>query len=188
MNTLKAAAYPFRPARTSLGTATSFTAKIPTATKPSGSGVIDIFDCKWGIATETYMPKFMQLVPYGTDANNEQFYMRVIGWSPTDVKYMSDGTPPAGNPIWIPQLLLAVTVTHGNIGATAIGASHFLADTIDFLDGDTDASIINPADDLPASAILHLRGCHLIEFVFSLDAALTEGAGANCLWRPFDQS
>lgn len=169
-------AYPFRQARSVNATATSLTSKTPTATKPSGEGVIDLFNAAYGIATNTYMPDFMQLVPYGTDADNEQFDMRVVGWNRTAISGVSE--------LWIPQLLLQSVVTMGNIAATAIGANHFMADTMTIAEGDSSEKVISSADDTPASVLLNLRGCELIEILFSLTAALTEGTGANCLWRP----
>lgn len=182
---MTATAYPFRSVRASNLTGVSAlpACPVPTTTKPSGAGIIDLFDGDYGLATNTYMPKFVQLQPYGTDANDEQFEMRVLGWSKTagDIGNITAES-------WVPQLLVKVTVTMGNIAAAIYGTNHFLADTIVVDKGDGDASVISPADDTPASILLHTRGCELLQFDFSLTTALTEGVAANCLWRAFDQN
>ncbi len=168
-------AYPLRRALTANSAATSFTAKIPVAVKPSGSGVFDLFDRDLGLAVETYMPRGIQIIPFGTDANDETFDLRVWGWSKV---HLTD--------LWIPQMLLDLSVTLGNIAATAIGADHFLADTIVVNEGSaetTSTDLLSTADDTPASVILNLRGCQLIEFDFDLTGA----AACNCYFRPVDE-
>lgn len=162
----------FRRALAANSTATGFTAKLPTATKPASAGVIDLFaDSGEGINAPPNIPKYAQLVPYGTDSNDQTFSQRLWGWSATD------------QGVWIPQLLLQLDVTLGNIAATAIAASHLLADTIALAAGDAHAEMISPANDTPASVLVHLRGSQLIEF----DWDMTGAASANCLWRLMDQ-
>src|SRR3989304_4346054 len=119
---MTATAYPYRRAVAVNSTSDNFTNKLPTTTKPSGEQVINLFDAKYGIATETYIPKFFNLQPFGDNADGEVFEVRVWGWS-------KDVTTVA-TPIWIPQLLLELTVTLGNIAATALGTKNFMADTI----------------------------------------------------------
>lgn len=155
-------------------TATSFSAKIPTVTQPTGAGVWDLLDAS-NRNKDGGTAKYVQLIPYGTDANNETFDMRLWGWNKT-----ADATP-----VWIPQLLLEVQCTLGNIDAAAIAASHFMVDTIVIVEGDTAGAegLINTAADTPASILVRLRGVELIEFAFDL----TGGAAANCLWRTLDE-
>lgn len=167
--------YELRRALSANSAASAFTAKIPVATKPSGTGVFDLFDRDLGIATHVCAPDYIQVIPFGTDANNETFNLRVWGWSRVTEL------------LWIPQLLCELAVTLGNIDATAIGASHFLADTVVLTygaaaDSGTGTSILAPANELPCSALVHLRGSELIEFDFDLVTA----AAANCYWRVAD--
>lgn len=176
-------AHPFRKALEENSAATSFAAKIPTTTKPEGDGVVDLFDSDLGLAINTFIPEWVQLIPYGSDAADETLNMRLWGWSKT-----VDG-------IWIPQLLALLAVTLGNIDATAIAADNFLADTIAVTEGSEDdssstdgtggalADEISPADDSTASVLVQLRGCQLIEFDFDMVTA----ASANCLWRVMDE-
>ena len=166
-------AFPLRRALVTNATTTSFTAKIPVAVKPSGVGVFDVFDMAIGQAIDTYMPWYLNLIPFGTDAADETFDMRLWGWSKV-----------ADTALWIPQLLVELNVTLGSVDGTAIGASHLLADTIVIAKGDADAPEINPENDLPGSILVHLRGCDMFEFDFDLTGA----AAANAYWRMMDQS
>jgi hypothetical protein len=163
---------PLRKALATNSAAAAFTAKTPTTTKPSGDGVFDVLG-EYGWASGVHGPSHMQIIPFGTDANDETFDMRVWGWSKT-----RDATP-----IWVPQMLLDLTITLGNIAATDVGASHFLADTIVVNEGpaagDAWYSLITTADDTPASILMHLRGCELIEF----DWDAVTAASVNCFFR-----
>lgn len=171
---MSATVMPLQRALTASSTDTSFAAVIPTTTKPSGAGVFDLLDIATSLSVGNNVPRFIQLVPFGTDANNETFDMILRGWSRT--------TGAAGTAIWVPQILLNLSVTLGNIDAAAIGANHFLADTIVVNKGDSDG-VISPANDTAASIITHLRGCELFAFYFDLTGA----AAANCYWRVMDQ-
>lgn len=158
-------------------TATAFSGKAATTTKPSGSGVFDLLDSALGLHIGEKISKFIQLIPYGAGADTTTFSMRLWGWSQTN-----DDTE-----VWIPQLLaeLSCTLAAGTPGAdfTALTASNYGCDTITLVAGDQDADIISPANDTPGSAAVHLRGSELIEFTYDMTGA-TSG---NCLWRVFDQ-
>lgn len=140
-------------------TSGSFTAKAPVATAPSGTGVhaLDVPE----------VPQYVVLAPFGTNANNGAFNMRLWGWIKVDT---SD--------LWIPYKLLELAVTLGNIDASEIGTDHFMADTISITNGDSDAPLINPADDTGATILVHHRGAQYMEFDFDL----TTAAAANCYW------
>jgi hypothetical protein len=162
--------YPLRRALAENSTSAAFTAKVPIDSVPSGA--INIFDRAIGVATDTCMPAYLQVIPFGADANDEAFAMRVWGWSKV-----------AGESVWVPQLLVELDVTLGNIAATALGAGSFMADTIAIAAGDQDVALVSPGNDTPASALVHLRGCSHVEFDFDVDSA----SSANCLWRVMDQ-
>lgn len=169
----------FRLAQTANATATSFTAKTPSATKPSGTGIIDLMDTSLGLHQTGYVSRYAQLVPFGENADNETFDMQLWGWSKAIL---------ASSTLWVPQLLVEVNVVLGNIAATALGTDHFLADTITIAKGDTDAPEISPANNYVGSILVHLRGCELLEFEFDADAGASASAGANCLYRVVDQT
>jgi hypothetical protein len=168
--------HPFRKAMAAATTSTSFTAKIPTTTKPAASStrsVIDLLSPNYGITASPHLPKYVLVVPYGTDANNETLDMRLWGWNKT-----TDATP-----VWVPQLLFQIAVTLGNIDAAALEASALLADTITITYGPDELTEISPANDVSAQLLTHVRGCELLEFDFDIGT----GAAANCLWRVMDE-
>ena len=160
-------------------TASAFTAKIPTATEPTNSGVFRLSDSQHGLGTDGVGPDMVQLIPFGGNDNNDVFNMRLWGWSRTA------GAPGASGLLWVPQLLAELAVTLGSISATAIAANMLMADTIVVTYGDAAADgygvmPISPANDLSASALVHLRGSEYIEFDFDLH---TNCDAMNCLWR-----
>ncbi len=174
---MTASALVLRKALETDSTASSFTALIPTVTEPSGAGVFRLSDIQYGAGCDGHGPKFLQLIPFGGNANNDEFSMRVIGWSKTGL---------SSAPVYVPQLLLELAVVLGNISGSAIAANTFMADTLTVTYGPTDgASVISPANDLSANAILHIRGCEYIQFDFDMT---TGGDHANCFWRAMDQN
>jgi hypothetical protein len=131
-----------------------------------------------GFAVDTHMPEFVQLIPFGTNGDNDTFDMRMWGWSKVHL-----------TELWIPQLLLQVNVVLGSASGAAIAADTFLADTLTLVEGSSEktlADLISTADNTPASALVHTHGCQLIEFDFDL-AGAQEGVSMNCYWRPVDE-
>lgn len=161
--------------------ATSFTAKIPTVTAKTtdaATGVYDLLDPSLGYTHLAHnTSRFIQIVPFGTNGNDDTFNMRVWGWSNTNDTI----------PVYVPQLIAQLAVVLGNISGAAIAADTYMADTITLTYGDSTSPIIAPANDLTASIILHNRGCRYIEFDWDL-AGAQEGTGMNAFWRPFDQT
>lgn len=173
--------YPLRRARTTSSTATGFTAKVPTATEPTGAGVFDLFDPDLGLATNTFSPSHIHLQPFGTDGDNDTFSMRLWGWS----KVYSPGI--TGHDYWVPFVIADLAIVLGNIAG--IGAGEFLADTITITKAageDYFRNAVATANDTPGSIILHLRGAKKFEFDFDL-AGAQEGVAMNCYWRVLDQ-
>lgn len=170
--------FPFRKARATNSTATDFTAKNATTTKPSGTGVWDLISGDDRVTFGHEIPKFVNLVPYGVGADTTTFALRLWGWN----RLAPPGTADA-DLIWIPQLILELAVTLSTPTATPIGASNVFADTIAVTDGPEAAGgwrdLISPASDTPASILIHTRGCEILEFDFDMTGA-TSG---NCLWR-----
>lgn len=176
-------AYPLRRISTTDFTSTAFTAKTPTSTKPSGNGVIDLRSAALGLAKALgeAVDDQMLVQPYGTNAANENFHMRVWGWA------KGSSLDSTLKDSWIPILLGEFVVTLGSIDASdPLGSTMFLADTITESSGDTAAiETVSPTNDLPAWFVLDTRGCELIEFDFDLDAGGNAAASANCLWRTY---
>jgi len=165
---------PLRRALVTNSTANSWQTLIPQTTEPSGAGIFDLFSAANGDGFEPFIPRYLQAIPFGTDGQNDLHNMRVWGWSQVGPQQA----------LYIPILLAEVAFTLGNIDAAAVGASHYLADTITLTYGDSNAPIITTAADLPASFLLHMRGSRYIQFDFKID---TGGVAANCFWRTMDQ-
>ena len=148
-------------------TDSSYTAKVPTTTEPSGDGIISLPE------VGKFVPEHVFLMPYGTNAANEVFAMRVWGWG-------YDRT----DKLWIPFLLNETTCTLGNIVASK-GANTFLCDTLIVVSaqGDTgNTTFISPVGDVPGSIIMPTNGARKLEFLFKKSTA----AAANCLYRLMD--
>lgn len=169
-------ALPLSRALTTSSAATAFTAQIPKATEPSGAGVFDLLSKSLGWGGGVVVPSYVQLIPFGTDANDETFDFRLWGWSKVGV-----------SSLYIPQLLIDVSVILGNISGTAIAASTFMADTLTVNDGPIDngpwRSFIDAQEDLSASVLVHTRGCRYVSFDFDMITA----ASGNCFIRPLSE-
>lgn len=179
-----ATCHPFKAVLTANSTSTGFTAQNTTTTDPAGTtGVIDLLEGSSKFQYSGNVPSWVQLMPFGTNGENDTFDMRVYG-----LNAILGATP-----IFVPQLLLDVSVILSALTATHIAADTFLADTFVLNDGAADldgafeqspwVSVISPAEDLPGSILLHTRGCRYLKFDWDL-AGGQEGVSMNCLWRP----
>lgn len=169
---------PFRRAFTTNATSSSFTAKVPTATQPSGTGVVDVLDPALGMSSSNQTPAYALLIPFGGAAENLTFDLRLWGWNRiTDIQ---SGTAQTDDFLWIPQLLLELNVTTGNL---LLVTGNYLADTLNWAKGVDDYGIVSPGNDLMASISCHIRGCRLLEF----DVDMTGAASGNCLYRLFGE-
>lgn len=169
-------ALPLQKALATNSTSTDFTAQTPTATEPTGVGVFDLLARPYGHSV--YVPSWLQIIPFGTDGNDDTFDFRVYGYSKT-----TDATP-----LYIPQLLIDVSVVLGNIAATAIAANTFMADTLTINDGPIDGlfrSHIDCQEDMGASLLIHTRGCRYIKFDWDLSGAQA-AASMNAYWRSIE--
>lgn len=176
-------AWPFRSALAANATTTNFTDYNATSTEPSGTGIIDLGSHAYGFGAVGYIPTFLQLMPFGTDADDETFDMRVYGYSPTVATDLVTDTT-----LYIPQLLLDVSVSLCARTFSDHTANAFLVDTLTVNIGAADnaewRSLISPGavENTAGSVLINTRGCRYIRFDFDLITA----AAANCLWRPLD--
>lgn len=175
-------ATPFRKALAANSTAGDFAAIIPTAVEPvhsAATGIYDLFDRGIGVGISGLVPQYLLLAPYGGNASNDIFNMRVWGWTKTA----------GASPIWVPQLLVELACTLGSTDWSAgLGTNMKPVDTVVVTYGMTDekllgASIMAPANELPARSLVHLNGCQKIQFDFDMH---TGGDSGNCLWRTLD--
>lgn len=155
----------FGKVRTTNATDTSFAARVPTVTQPTGAGVIAVG--QGGVAADKLM-----LVPFGADAADETFAMRALGWKII-------GT------VWVPVELLVAACTLSTMTGVAGGAlaeTDYLVDTITVSipagTPPTNTEVVSPADNMPAHVVIGTHGFALVEVQFDLTGA----ASANALW------
>ena len=171
---------PFKKARATNATNTSFPSKVLTTTEPSGDGVHDIVPIEGGIS-----PCKVLVVPYGTGDANDVFDMRIIGWRPL-VREAQNVL------LWVPTILASLTCTLGagtGVAGTPVLNTALIVDTITILSepsvtADTTrqglVEVYSPANDTLAWAELDLRGSYKIEFTF--DATTGDPTGMNALF------
>lgn len=174
---------PFRYALAANSTSTAFTDFNVATTEPSGAGVIKFNS--FGLGNSENVPRYVQLIPFGTNGANDTFDMRVYGYSPT----LADSSLVTTTAMWVPQLLLDLSVVLGARTFSGHAADTFLADTLTVNDGAADnaewRSLIDCQEDMVASVLVHTRGCPIIRFDWDL-AGAQEAASMNCLWRAMD--
>lgn len=163
----------FRRALTANHTAaTAFSTKLPVAALPTSLGFFSGIDHRLATAgVKGYGPRRIMVVPFGTDAANETFDMRIWGWSKV-----------TGADLYIPHLIADLAITLGAVAATPVGALHLLADTIVVTKAEPNIIVSSPANDTPGFALVHLHGAQHVEFEFKVGTA----AAANCYWRTVD--
>lgn len=170
---------PFKKALAANSTSTAFTAQNATVTEPTGVGVINLLSTAEGWGGGHNVPAYVLLMPYGTDGNNDTFDMRVYGYNRIE----------GATPIYVPVLLLDISVVLCAITATDIAANTFLADSVTLNDGFASSPqwlhIQNNAEDLAACIILHTMGCQYLKFDFDL-AGAQEAVSMNCLIRALE--
>lgn len=169
----------WRKALSTNSTSTGFTAQVTTTTEPTGAGVFNLLDSAVGWGGGYNVPSYFTLIPFGVDGNNDTFDFRVWGYTPTN-----DTTK-----IYIPQLLIDVSVILGAATATDIAANTFLADTLTVNDGAADNGpwrvIIDAQEDLVASLTFCTLGNQYLKFDWDL-AGGQEAVSMNCLIRPLE--
>ena len=153
-------------------TDTSFPSRIITATEPvTGTGIVDVLLQGTNEANANVL-----LVPFGTDAADETFNMRVIGWKLAD--FGSGST----NDLWVPLPLVTCAVTLGagtGVGSNAsLPSTEFIADTITITTGLGARDLYSPADDTLAWISVDMMGARKLEVTFDRVAA----ASCNVLW------
>lgn len=149
--------------RATSSTDANFPSKVPTATVPTGAGVV-VDPVVRGA------PQWIQVVPFGDGADNATFDLRVIGWKPTTLG------------LWIPTVLAQAACTlSAAVGENGyeVTASQRFVDTISLtqVQANVDSKVSSPTGDLVGSFQVETRGSTLIEITFDLGTA----TGANAL-------
>lgn len=144
----------------------SFPSRVPTITKPANDGVLDLG--KEG----AYVPEFMYLNFYGAGSDNDAFSVRIIKW-------MHTIDPIPQETLWVPNVILEVSVTLGaqaGIANSPVLDTELFADTITIVhqplylgaDGANALSrgqvrVFSPADDTIAWIELPVYASEMLE-------------------------
>lgn len=144
-------------------TSASFAALTESASAPSGGGVHHIDPRGSG-----YVSAQIMVVPFGTNAANQTFDGRIVGWK----KNQEAGT-------YVPQELLTFACTLGS-SALVRAASNTFADTVSVTTGLTaDTTLVSPADNNLAWFVLDIMGAEYIEFLVKVGTAVS----GNFYWH-----
>ena len=149
--------------RAASSTDSTFPSRVPTATAPSGDGVI-------GDPIVQGAPDWVQVIPFGDGADNATFDLRVIGWKVSDLG------------LWVPTILAQAACTLSaavGVNTYEVTASQRFVDTMTLTQvlTNVDSKLSSPTSDLVGSFQVQTRGCALIEIIFDLGTA----TGANAL-------
>lgn len=152
--------------RSTLSTDSSFPSKVPTATQPSGAGVV-------GDPIVQGAPQWIQVIPYGEGADDSTFDLRIIGWKVSDLG------------LWVPTILAQAACTLSSavgVDTYEVTSSLRFADTISLTQvrADVDSKLSSPTGNLVASFQVETRGSAFIEVIFDLGTAT--GANALVAW------
>ena len=152
---------------------TVFSAKVATTTKPVSDDdnlVIEWANEPFSVPGE--IPNGIELFPFGTDANNETFDLRVWAW---------DVLSESGTKVYVPRLLADFRPALGNLDASALVTSGFHADTITETTDLIGATTASPTADMcQAYTYVPIDAAELIQLQFRVVTA----ASCNCLWKP----
>lgn len=151
------------PIRATDSTDASYPARIATATRPSGDGVID-----FGVRSAA--PGTITLLPFGTGADDNTFKMRVLGWSKTT------------SGLWVQTLIAEMTCTLSSL----TGVLTYVPSDLDFLADIISVTIgigivtLPTSNTAPANVVLGIGGYQIIEILFNMNSSAT---AANCLYK-----
>jgi hypothetical protein len=164
--------YPWRRLNSTMFTDADFdSTKVPTTTKPTGNGVVDILgnDPHWSWATDgIHVPDELLVYIYGTDAANETAFVRIWGWQLCEDV---DG-------LYVPILLSQLNATLGACTATGLVTSGLAHDLASIAGGQ--GTEHTDDGDMPGYSVIKLHGCGMLEFDWNLGTA----ASANALLKP----
>lgn len=121
--------------------------------------------------------EFMHLMPFGTDAADETFVVRIVGWREARMIGATSTT------LWVPTHISDVTMTLGAkigvAGASVINTDFFCDTAVAVANGDTNrVQLFSPTGDAYATIRVRLDGFQKIGVYFDLVTA----ASANTLY------
>lgn len=162
--------------------ASSFASKIPTITKPTNDGVLDL------VTRGNIVPKEIMLWPILLGSDDDVSSMRILGWNRVLLDTFVD--------LWMPTVIgefsCIAGAAVGIAGAAVLNTEHF-CDTItpvaarieDRVIGagtavNSDVVVCSPAGDLIGHIVMPLRAFELLEITSD---QTTNTPTFNCLYR-----
>lgn len=162
----------WRKAQTTNSTATSFSALLPTVTKPERSATRGVFDL--GDQAERSQNTLL-VMPYGGNDNNDIMNVKVVGWD-----FLKDS---GARGLWVPSVICEV---QGTMSSTLVGvasedvvATELFCDTLTLTTG---VAVLRTgtADIDPAWFEVDVYGYRMVELTYDLG---TGGDTQNALVR-----
>jgi hypothetical protein len=169
-------------------TASSFSTKIPTATRPTtadaGDATSQVALLMRNDKTAAPVQNGMRVVPFGTGSDTNTFSLAVIGWAHCDDPLKLGYTPTR---LWVPTLLVLLSCELDSglpgIAGTTIDSTQYFVSTITLTYGDPGVSvdIVSPGhgNGWIAHALLDFKGFPIVEPAFSTGGSATD---CNALW------
>lgn len=172
---------PLRRWRTTNENASSFATKIPTVTRPSNDGILDL------VLYASQIPDYIKLFPILLGAENDVTSMRVIGWH----SCLLDTFTTLWIPVVIGEFSCTASAAVGIAGAAVLNTEAF-CDTITPVAARTrdlkiaagtsinsNYGILSPTADLIAHIIMPIGGFEILELTSD---QTTQTSTFNCLW------
>jgi hypothetical protein len=138
---------------------------------PTGNGMIQLNQ-----GAGSTVPNDLLLKPFGVGAGATTFNLRVYGWS------RIGPNPTEANAVqWTAVLLCEIAVTLGTgvgLAGGLVDASHNYATSLSLTTGNSnvDVSLISPGSNLPAWAMLDVKGFNVVQVVCSVGTATSGNA------------
>ena len=147
----------------------TFPSRIPTGTKPSGVGVIEM-----STDNSILTSNGLRVKPYGTGSENNTFSMRVIGWEKTESNPF-DANKTLWSPAVLCELLCTLSTVVGVAGRCIVATERF-ADTITITTGNAGVTldVVSPTGNVIAHALVDTKGHRLVELTFSTGSSATD--------------
>ena len=166
-------------------TSNGYRSIIPTGTEPVTAGTATATSKSvQEICTDILSPgkvrSTVEMLFYGTGANNNTFLARCLSWTCTD------GAP--ATRLWVPTTLFEATLTLSStvpgVAGKDLVAAELFADTIVIVGTSGNAnvtfSITSPADNTIAHLSMSIEGSQKLEWIFTTGGSATD---CNALWR-----
>jgi len=161
----------FRRVRTTNSTDSAFPARTATTTEPTGQGIVNLSRPDYGQPVQ----EWVQFLFYGTDAANETFDARILGWRKVITE--SDGTATA---LWVPTIIAQVACTLSTftgVSGAVVTNTEFFCDTLAVTLANTlQVQVNSQTNDTPGNVLVNTVGYNKLEVLFDMGTAASGNA------------